>query len=232
MSMANPFIRSPFLDEFQPTLDLPTAQAPLAVAITAPATPAVAPVASTAVAGGKTSVGNYVKSLFTDPKKRTILIVVALLVALGIGLFFVHRSFQRRKRRVDEDEEAQEQLNAGQQERENTMGTAPAAGSQVVVHPPVGSGPSSSSGFQQPGWDQSVGTSAQQNDRRMQDAQFRIYQQQQQQMGAFPPGQPQPYPLSPGQLPNLNVNPNATGGGQSMGSPLPGSPEDGGYDPI
>lgn len=231
MSLPNPFIRSPFLDEYQPALDLAAAQAPQFPTAAPAAVPVVPAAAVVAASGKENGIVQFLKSLFTDPKKRTIVIVVSLLIALGIGLFFVHRSFQRRKRRADEDEEAQEQLSAGQQERENNMDTAPSGGSGaggVVVHPP----PSSSSGFQQPGWDQSVGTSAQQNDRRMQDAQFRAYQQQQQQMGAFPPGQQQPYPLSPGQLPNLNVNPNATGSPGQMGPPLPGSPEEGGYDPI
>lgn len=228
MSSTNPFIRSPFTDDFQvPTSSLPPAPA---LPMQAPGVPAAtAPLASES---GKKGFGQQIKSLFTDPKKRTIVIVVAVLVALGIGLFFIHRSFQRRKRRADEDEEAQSQLNAGQQQRPPESGGDPNQ-PPVVVHPPVGLPPGTSTGFQQPGWDQAVGTSAQQNDRRMQDMQFRAFQQQQQQMGMAPPGQPSPYPLSPGQLPNLNVNPNAGGNsGPGGGGPMPGSPEDHGYDPI
>lgn len=89
-------------------------------------------------------------------------------------------------------------------------------------------------------YERQMGTSLHEDQRRLQDLQFRQmqYQQQLAAAGQLPPElahtampmQP-PAPSAPGMLPNLNVNPAASGSGPG-GVPVPGSPDDLGFTPV
>jgi len=217
------FIRSPKFD----TIELPPAPAAMPAA---PLPAPVLPVAATAAppAGAKEGI----KAFITDPKKRGILIAVALLLALAIGLYLVHRSFKRKQRKIDEDEEALEELAAGQHERpaQQQQQQQPGQGLSIVPNQGGYAPPAN------PDYDQQMASSLREDQRRQQDMQFRHHQQQMQSGGGFPPEmQRQAFPASPGMLPDLGVNPSAGasgGGGGGGGPPVPGSPDDMGFTPV
>lgn len=225
------FIRSPNFDNL--SVVGPGPVLPVATTAAAPAAPIVA--AAAPITGAKK--GASITSFFTDPKKRLILIAVVVLVALGVGLYLIHRSYQRRQRKVDEDEAAQEALASGQhqrnqqqQQQEQQVPFVSSPAPHVVSMPP-GS---------QSDYERQMGTSLHEDQRRLQDLQFRQmqYQQQLAAAGQLPPElahtampmQP-PGPSAPGMLPNLNVNPAASGSGPG-GAPIPGSPDDLGFTPV
>jgi hypothetical protein len=170
-----------------------------------------------------------IKAFITDPKKRGILIAVALLLALAIGLYLVHRSFKRKQRKIDEDEEALEELAAGQHERPPPPQQQPGQGVSIVPNQGGGYAPPAN-----PDYDQHMASSLREDQRRQQDMQFRHHQQQMQSGGGFPPEmQRQAFPASPGMLPDLGINPSAgMGSGGAGGPPVPGSPDDMGFTPV
>ena len=213
------FIRSP-------NFSVGPAPAPVAV-VPIPAAPI--PVAAVVANPSKK---NGITQFFSSSKNRMIVVAVVLLIALGIGLFLIHRSYQRRQRKVDEDEAAQEALAAGQQQRTappTQMAPSGAGGSMPpMVAPPPGS--------QMSDYDRQMSMSQHEDQRRLQDMQFRQFQQHQMASGAgqMPPEfahTSQPPSSPPGTMPNLGVNPSA-GSGMPGQPPIPGSPDDLGFTPI
>ena len=164
------------------------------------------------------------------------LIALALLVVLGTVLFLIHRAYQRRKGRLEEDEEALQKLSSGQQERPPPPPSQhQPPGAPLSIVPSSGQPPAGYPPGYDPQYDPGMASSMRDDQRRQQDMAFRAYQQQQQMQGVasgpeFRGGSP---PMSPGMLPNLGVNPAAAPSSLGFdGQPVPGSPADMGYDPI